>query len=207
MKRIALISLLCCGVSAANAQIWNEIPDAGQTVTTAQNAGAVPGPLANIAGNLTTNDIDVYRIFIADPVHFSAEVISPTAFDTQLFLFRNNGAGTSFNDDLPTSSLSRVTGLGLIPGPGLYLLGISAYDRDPINSSGQEIWQDVPYATERPVDGPGAGNPIFTDWNGTTSSGGPYTIRLNGAGMVPEPATIVALSLGAMTLLARRRRK
>lgn len=207
MKRLVLISLFCCGISAAHAQIWNEIPDAGQTVTTAQNAGAVPGPLATINGNLTTNDIDVYRIFIANPAVFFAEVITPTAFDTQLFLFHNNGAGISFNDDFGTSVLSRVTGLGLIPGPGLYLLGISAYDRDPINSANQEIWADSPYGSERPVDGPGAGNPVFTDWNGSTSSGGPYTIRLNGAGMVPEPATMVALSLGAALAISRRRRK
>jgi hypothetical protein len=39
---------------------------------------------------------------------------------------------------------------------GFYMIAISSYDNDPLNSGGLEIWADQPYNVERAPDGPGA---------------------------------------------------
>jgi hypothetical protein len=104
---------------------------------------------------------------------------APT-LDTQLFLFTQAGLGVTFNDDSGAVVESRITGQ-FVPAPGLYLLAISRFDRDP-TGLGLEIWADTPFTTERAADGPGAANPVDA-WNGLAASTitGAYSIALTGA--------------------------
>src|SRR5205085_1417877 len=60
----------------------------------------------------------------------------------------------------------------------IYYLAISTYDRDPVDASGNEIWNDTPFDQERQPDGPGAANPL-ANWNGG-GGGDNYRIELHG---------------------------
>ena len=155
---------------ALSAQIWTEVGDAGDLPGTAQvPAGA--GPLTRVDGTIDDptiaggagNDRDMYLIQIDDPATFGA-VTAGTDFNMQLFLFDSNGFGVGHHDNIEPFSFggfdvnARLTGQ-FVPGPGLYYLAVSRFDRDA-TAGGLQIWQDVPLDVERAPDGPGAAGPI-----------------------------------------------
>ena len=117
-----------------------------------------PGlPLTALSGTLGPSDADAFVIRIDDPSLFSAST-ADAAGDTQLFLFDPcTGRGITFNDDWPggNSTRSLITGR-FVPGPGVYILAISAYDLDPASGVLGPLWLDTPTTTERSPDGPGA---------------------------------------------------
>jgi hypothetical protein len=87
------------------------------------------------------------------------------------------------NDDAvgTTVSQSRIdNSTNCITQGGVYLLAISRYNRDAVDSQGQRLWNDSPFRSLRCADGPGAANPI-AGWTGTTAAGGRYVISLQGA--------------------------
>ncbi len=187
------------------------------------------GPLAKIKGELEgelggglgpAGDYeDVYRIFIKDPVNFSATVnADATAFDTQLFLFDEFGNGLLANDEIPGAV--DISGFGnasddgtgiVITAPGFYLLAIStglgdttALQSDPIDATGALLF-DQALRTE--VSGPdGPGLELF-DWTPANPDEiGTYEIDLTGASFVPAPgAAALAVAAGLVTGLRRRR--
>jgi hypothetical protein len=83
--------------ATALAQVWSEQGDAGDLPETAQSTGN--GALAQIQGNLSADDVDMYAIYITDPANFSASTVGGATFDTQLWLFDSDGKGVVFNDD------------------------------------------------------------------------------------------------------------
>ena len=93
------------------AQTWFEIGDAGETAATAQQTMG-SGNLTQIQGDLATaNDADVYLIQVFDTTTFSASTIGGAPFDTQLFLFDEQGQAVTHNDDAPTGGdLERAFG-------------------------------------------------------------------------------------------------
>jgi hypothetical protein len=156
---------------------YDEVGDAGDLPESAQ---ATPsGALTGIRGALTAGDVDMYAIYIADPSAFAASTRCNTLFDTQLFLFDANGNPVSFNDDAPEGgAASRLDG-SCIPGPGLYYLAVSAYDRDAVDCNGVELWADAPYSAIRCADGTGSGR--IGGWTGSHSVNATYIITLEGA--------------------------
>jgi hypothetical protein len=201
---------LCASVRAG-VVTWSEVGDAPSTVPGQITVG--PGfsvPLDAIIGadDGPGDTVDMYCIFIFDPMAFSATTATPaTGFDTQLFLFTPGGFGVTHNDDnpLPGSGVtSTITG-AFVPAPGHYVLAISRYDVDPLNAAGAEIWADTPFTVERAPDGPGAPGPLAGWSSGPALSG--YKIFLTGATFceVPSPGTGVVLC--AASLLATRRRR
>lgn len=156
---------------------YEEVGDAGDLPETAQ---ATPsGALTGIRGTLTAGDVDMYAVYIANPFMFAASTRCNALFDTQLFLFDANGNPVSFNDDAPEGgSASRLDG-SCIPGPGLYYLAISAFDRDAVDCNGAELWADTPFGAIRCADGVGSGR--VGGWNGSHSVSATYTIVLEGA--------------------------
>ncbi len=132
----------------APAAVHWEIADAGQTLATAQVPwGEFGTPLDMILGtDGFPGDVDLYKVFIVDPAGFSADVsyFGGTIGDSQLFLFDSSGVTVLANDDQETSLRSKIEA-GSLAGPaGVYYLGFSDYNNDPIESDGTGLagWND-----------------------------------------------------------------
>ena len=123
-----------------------EIGDAGQLLS---NAQVIPGGTDFITGTISSNnDVDLFQITLGGGT-FSATTVGGAAFDTQLFLFDENGLLVAQNDD-SDSSLTLQSTLSVSPtsgstipvtttgttslNPGTYFLAISSYDNDPVGS-------------------------------------------------------------------------
>lgn len=213
----AVWAVLASGGIALGGPDWDEMtgPDAGNLPSTAQTPFGL-GTLATIHGQLGgvlrgPGDFqDMYRICIADPAFFSAQVLGDTMFDTQLWLFDGKGRGVLGNDDAaPGAELSMLGNQATdgvppfgIPGPGIYFLAISGFDSDPLSAPGPIFDQVLREEVSRP-DGPGGTSPIIA-W---TEPGdvGAYTIRLTGVKFVPAPGAAAMLAVTAGALLRRRR--
>jgi hypothetical protein len=171
---------------------WDETAngggDAGDLPATAQlitspDATHCQTPVTQVRGNLGASDADMYVICITDPASFSATTVGSTGFDTQLWLFRCDGTGVVHNDDAVGTTVlqSRIdNSTNCIQQGGIYLLAISRYNLDPVDASGQLIWNDSPFRAVRCPDGPGRANPI-AGWTGSTTAAGRYIIQLQGA--------------------------
>jgi hypothetical protein len=167
--------------------------DAGDLPATAQlvtlpDQTPCQSPVTRIRGDNDADDVDMYVICITDPANFVASTVGTTGWDTQLWLFRCDGTGVVHNDDAVGTTVlqSRIdNSTNCIQQGGIYLLAISRWNRDAVDSQGQRLWNDSPFRSLRCPDGPGAANPI-AGWTGTTSAGGRYVISLQGAYFVSE---------------------
>ena len=168
--------------ATALAQVdWTEQGDAGDLPETAQATGTdTSTPLSSISGALAADDVDMFAIYIADPSAFQAETNTATTnFDSQLWLFDVNGNGIVHDDDSAGSLRSRITNANnCIPGPGIYYIAISRWNRDPIDCDGNAIWTSVSNACAV------AGRSRVASWTGSTSAG-TYQIVLQGAFTAP----------------------
>jgi len=167
--------------------------DAGDLPATAQlvtlpDQTPCQSPVTRIRGDNDADDVDMYVICITDPANFVASTVGTTTWDTQLWLFRCDGTGVVHNDDAVGTTVlqSRIdNSTNCIQQGGIYLLAISRWNRDAVDSQGQRLWNDSPFRSLRCPDGPGAANPI-AGWTGTTSAGGRYVISLQGAYFVSD---------------------
>jgi len=167
--------------------------DAGDLPATAQlvtlpDQTPCQSPVTRIRGDNGASDVDMYVICITDPENFVASTVGTTTWDTQLWLFRCDGTGVVHNDDAVNTTVlqSRIdNSTNCITQGGIYLLAISRYNRDAVDSQGQRLWNDSPFRSLRCADGPGAANPI-AGWTGTTTAGGRYVISLQGAYFVSD---------------------
>ncbi|MFQ5415658.1 MAG: DVUA0089 family protein [Myxococcota bacterium] len=206
---IATCAALLVAASASWANSFTEIGDAtdlapGQTV---EGVGVVN----SIFGSFDfVGDADLYRITIFDASIFS--VATSSSFrDPQLWLFDMGGVGIAHNDDFesPASFLSKFPAgdpaySGLPAGD--YLLGISAWNNDPVDASDNPLF---PVTASPNVEGPINTNPLagWTNIGGT----GNYELLLQGARFsrqIPEPsaAVLFAVGFGVAGLKQRRRR-
>jgi hypothetical protein len=217
---VAALGLPAAG-RAGPMNVWTEgqdgTGDAGDLPATAQVTRGESGvPLTMIIGTIDNpNDVDMYKITITDPPHFSATTVGQpgTLFDTQLFLFDANGIGVEANDDVsPTDLRSALTpGNANAPrGTGYYYLAISAFNVDPVAPGGLRIFFE-PEETIAPIFGlpvgpdfsAGGGFPVAGWTVNPTGNFGTYQIVLTGAefgNVVPEPGTFLLLGLGTAAL-------
>ena len=170
-----VISLIALAL-APSALAADEQGDAGDVPASAQDL--TRAPVESISGTIATgNDADLYRICLSGGGTFSATTVGLTEVDTQLFLFDATGLGIYAHDDGITRQSTLPAGHPLTPAAsGEYLLGISAYDRDP-QSAGGPIFSNVAFVT--PANGRGAGAPV-DGWAGLPRDSGAYTIELSG---------------------------
>ncbi|MGB5973806.1 MAG: hypothetical protein WBG38_10820, partial [Nodosilinea sp.] len=183
-----------------------EVGDAGEQLNQAAPiATASAQPLTSISGTLS-GDADLFQIFISGDQPFSATTLSsdtllglpidnalgiPTSLlqDPQLFLFDALGRGVYGNDDLFGSAQATLPSRNGLLASGIYYLGISSFDYDPV-SAGGEIFPDRSSDGVLLPTGPGGGSPLAR-FAGSSSGGGSYTIALTGA------QTILSDSSGA----------
>ncbi|CAA9356016.1 Putative hemagglutinin-related protein, partial [uncultured Leptolyngbya sp.] len=157
---------------------FTEVSDAGPLLGTAQPVNsATDGTSFNaISGTLdSTNDVDLYQLFLTEGVPFRASTLNGSQVDTQLFLFDGRGLGLASNDDSANTQQSTLplNEPFLPPASGTYHLGISSYDNDPRSAQGR-IFAGL---LGRPR-GPGAQLPLSAWDSNAGSGGGPYTITL-----------------------------
>jgi hypothetical protein len=164
---------------------YNEVGDAGQLPRSAQVIPFVyPGALPSISGTLTSGDVDMYLLYIADPATFTASTAG-TTWDTQLFLFFPDGRGVTHNDDA-VGATSAIGGVN-VPHPGYYYLAVSGYNTDP-TAAGGLIWNNTPFTGDRRPDGARRRESVSA-WGGTTGANGAYTIALTGC-LQPEKEVV-----------------
>jgi len=138
-----------------------------------------------------------------------------SALDFRLFQYNdfdlNNTAGDDTVSRVNSSQIKQVDGLvalnvlnqGATPQPNFSELGSTSFgssiistsgynlDTTPGNNIGQSFSGDAAYAFQ---------------WSVNIGAGQSYTISTDKVAAVPEPATMAALGLGALTLLRRRKR-
>jgi Ca2+-binding RTX toxin-like protein len=171
-----------------------ESGDAGQSLPEAQVIPTGSASLAAIDGTISgENDVDLFQITLTGGA-FSASTVGGAEFDTQLFLFDENGTGVLANDQASNSSQSTLSADSL--APGTYFLGLSSYDNDPVSEGGLIFPSGFPEDNEvvGPT-GPGGGSPL-SGFTGNGFSSGDYTIALDGVSAAP-PANAGTFSVGA----------
>ncbi|MBC7881561.1 MAG: PEP-CTERM sorting domain-containing protein [Anaerolineae bacterium] len=206
---LALATAALISPHSAHAATFAEGTDAGQTLGTAKivDTSAFGTSLDTITGNIPVGlgRADLFQIYLTGGT-FSADtnLTTGTLTDTQLFLFSASGLGVFWDDDAGTGLLSQFSISNVTAG--IYYLGISGYNYDPISAGGQ-----IFSGTSGGPTGPGGASPL-TGWaftTGTTSDSGVYTISLTGATFVPEPSEVMGLlafaGLGSAAFLKRRR--
>lgn len=203
---------------AAMAVTWNEVGNAGQLPGTAQEVIGTD-PLTVINGTISTpNDVDLYKIFINGGGTFSAEIVSGTIDDPQMFLFDSTGRGVYADDDSGTTLFFPLLPSGVTYTPdeaGTYYLAVSAWSNYPLSADGRIFDLEMDY--QQGASGPGAALPLI-GWNDDgRSDGGTYSIELTGARgfappngpVIPEPLTLsgAMLALVGISGYLRRRRQ
>lgn len=183
--RIALASAIASLTLPGVASAASEVGDAGELPATAQDLTGAP--FALVDGTLATgHDADVYRVCLQGDGSFSATTVGGSSVDTQLFLHEAGGRGVYANDDAPPTRQSTLpAGHPLTPASaGVYLLAISAYDRDPASMG--EIFADAGRVVG--PTGPGGIGPLVS-WTGSPGQAGAYSIALTGTAECAPPDT------------------
>lgn len=108
----------------------NELGDAGQLLSDAQVIPSGTTTLDTINGQISSNnDVDLFKITLAGGA-FSATTGENAVFDTQLFLFDEDGTLIAENDD--SNNLQSTLSESSLDA-GTYFLGISSFNNDPNN--------------------------------------------------------------------------
>ncbi|MCW5765781.1 MAG: hypothetical protein KIT68_07380 [Phycisphaeraceae bacterium] len=184
---------------------WNEALDGGGDAGELPGSAQTPigsGPLNRISGSIDTGEsgaADMYRIRICNPSAFSASTLNETNWDTQLFLFRDNGVGVLSEDNSAGGNITTQSLLqnnAVVTNVGNYYLAISRFNSDPRDAGNLALWTTDDNLAPN---GPGAANPIAS-WSGSTSAAGTYAINLTGVcyydALAPTPPYLSAGTIG-----------
>ncbi len=207
-------ALLLSSVALAGPE-WEEdtlgdagpLPDSAQTPNQFGPLNTIYGELSGFAGAGPGGDFqDMFKISITSTFFeiFTDATPHPDGsipnFDTQLFLFDENGFGVLGNNDVAgAGGFSKILGPIL---PGTYFLAISGLGSDPVSDTGLIFDFATPTEVSGP-DGPGGADPIV-GWSGPGETGF-YSIQLIGAEFVPGPGAFGLFA--ACGLIGRRRRR
>lgn len=179
-------------------QAYIERADAGDAFETATDLTSEPFTVVWGTMEVDNGDVDVYRIYIADPQAFSATTTNGVPRgedDTRLFLFDEAGHGIYFNDDVPPAYRSTLpAGHPASPTtPGIYFLAVTHYSIGAFVAPGEPMFCEVDYDPFRcsftQVYPPLDPKSVFGLWAHTRSdptttvAGAEYVIEITGLGM------------------------
>ncbi|MGB6296208.1 MAG: filamentous hemagglutinin N-terminal domain-containing protein [Rivularia sp. (in: cyanobacteria)] len=163
-------------------------PDAGESLSTAQNLTNQNSQVNGITGSLSNNnDVDIYKISLPGNQTFSATTVNrSTNVDTRLFLFDANGRGVYSNDD--ENDQTRQSTLPdrhpLTPQKaGNYYLAITSYENEPLSEDGtifgSSSFTDILGATEN------GGSQPLSSWNNNGTEIGTYVVSITDSSTTP----------------------
>ena len=183
---------------------WVEDDDAGNTLQSATKVkgngsgvnslnGSLGGGGGFVGGGDSGDFQDIFLIFIRNPQGFSASTVAPggdAAFDTRLWLFRQNGRGLLAADDASADVLQTNLkgsadqgGFG-IPGPGVYGLAIGGSPTRPFAGKNLSMFPPPPPGNTVAANKIGLQFPL-AGWNPATGAIGSFRIALTGVGFIP----------------------
>lgn len=209
-RRFALRVLLPVAItmltiaSAAHAQIWNEVGDAGDLPVTAQSTVGT-GLLASIKGALgSPTDVDMYciKLPVVPPAGAPLVRLQCVAIHgPNVWLFDAAGNGVYTNESCLSGYKELLAPSTSLP-VGTYYVAVSYYGVSP-KSAGGSIWQLGP-AGQRAPDGPGAGG-VVTSWSGVAEIQpiNPYQINFTYMEFCESPTPAVGRSWGALKIIYR----
>ena len=181
--------------------VGDSLNNAGNT--TANLVDDVVNPLDTITGRVGTGS-DMFKIQLNSASLFTATAFGTTTpFNPQLFLFDSTGAGLFANDNAPANASNAE--IQTVLQAGMYFLGISKSDRDPLNNAGQEIFPDSPLTG---LVTPNGANPVFAGWSGGSAGVRDYQIDLSATPVptsVPAPALLPGLLAFGAGIVRKRR--
>lgn len=208
---LATLTTLALSLTA-QAQVWNEVGDAGRnSVGAAQNTVGA-GALTTINGSLgITTDVDLYCIRITDEALFRAEVTAYSGEDPMLYLFNADGTLQVFNDDFGSGVLSTINSQGVFTN-GIYFLGICNFANVPFNETNNFMTTNNPWPGPETNQWQSSGG-VLASWNDNIAfplnATGTYSISLQGAEfhIIPAPGAAALLGLGGLMAAGGRRRR
>ena len=199
---------------------FTQTKEAGETLTSAQVIPSGPLSLESISGTISqTNPANLFKIFLTGGKTFSATTkINPGSLaDPQLFLFDSSGKGIYANDDesINTQQATLPKGEFSPSDAGIYYLGISGFDYNPVGTNGSKIFPDFPDVDFKTVVKSSGDGFQLEEFDGLILDGGSYNITLTGvqtAGTkaVPEASSglgLLAFGVLSTGAIASRRRQ
>ena len=218
MKTLFAVVAVAGLAASANAVVVSEVGDAGLIpFAPAQDVSGTANSLDRLDGALLpdgSQDVDVYRITIANPAQFSAIVSGGTLTDTTIYLFNLNGTGIAKNDDIDGTNFLSAFPVGnanyaSLPA-GDYLFAISIFGVIPFSVTpptllSQNIFDVNQFTGVTPPVNPA--NPVL-DWAQVSSfvEGGSYQVTFTGVTTnVPAPSALALVGLGGLVAGRRRR--
>lgn len=229
----ALLTFALPFSSVSIAASWAEIADAGDLTTSAQTPLG-SGVLDQISGVVTnSHDVDLYKIFIDNPIVFSAttsagdpEKTETEELDAALALFDATGHGVYFNDDRVIDDANATLPSGHLLSPtstGVYFLAVFDDDGLPLSGAAASLDDlifpivDAPYTDVVGPTGSGGTLPLSgwgfdpdtpIDFDNNVGLDGEYLVNLTGANfVVPIPAALWLFGSGLLGLFGIARKK
>jgi MYXO-CTERM domain-containing protein len=228
---LSVVSSLSLSAAAIAGPDWDEGPnDAGSTLDTSQTI-TTDGSLTSIRGKLGGPGLlagdyqDCFMIRVSDPTVFSVTTApgagGPPGFNPMLFLFRVDildgrmvAKAILANNDKssgdPQAQLRRDSNDGsgtTITQAGLYLIAVSGFGSQPVNASGQFLFNQA-FLQPGVIAGPnGFQQPndyLLAGW-AQDGSFGEYVLGVQGVSGVPAPGALALLALGGLATRRRQR--
>jgi hypothetical protein len=198
---LALAFLALTLVPAARAQVWNEVGDAGDLVSSAQvTAGS--GGLTTIAGFLAApTDVDLYCIQLSavPPANLPLVTLQCAGqMDPNVWLFDAAGVGVFTNVTCAGGNKTIITPSASL-APGTYYVGVSYSGFDPSSVAGA-LWLPA-LSGQRSPDGPGGAGALLA-WSGTpvASPMNPYQIGLTFMQYCGAATAVTARTWGSLKI-------
>jgi hypothetical protein len=201
---IAALSVVCATSIAQNAYFTGSLTANDPTFNRPLQGGS------GLSAVGTAVFYDVQPFYVAANGTFTAETTAPPAdnIDTFLIIYQN-----SFNPATPlvnhVASNDDFTGaFTILPGPyGVPPNGTGSGGAAPASRvSGVSLFAGVQYYFVNTSFGNNDVGTYFSGIGGNSVTGGPIDVFLGELPVVPEPATLAALGIGALALIRKKRK-